>query len=308
MCGIYGYIGTPKDPIKAYKIMKALAIATEVRGIDSAGIAALNDTDMYHEKKTVPASEFYAKVDVQKVIKDGCFFFLGHNRWASMGAITEDNAHPFIGERFMFAHNGTVDRAKTLINALQLKTVGQTDSEALMVLAEKYGLNVLKKMYNLSIAAIDYKNRNGVMYFYRDRQKPMVMCDIRDVAGIVIFASTKEILEKGLQEFTATNYKYFLKRAVETKERELIRYEKNGDHEIINMKKVSIDIINAINATEKKAENKKQTKTVERVTASTFVPKTILIKGGARNVNADYKFSWEQRNDLPWWKCKEYRS
>jgi predicted glutamine amidotransferase len=262
MCGIYGYIGTPKRINETYRMMKAMAIATEVRGTHSAGIAGITKENLFCTKMTVPASEFYENVDVHSVIKNGAYFFIGHNRWASMGNITEENAHPFVGEKYLFAHNGTVPLAKNITDKLELQTDGDTDSESLMVLSEKFGLNALKEFNDLSIVAIDYRSKNEAIYFYRDWMKPMVICDLRDAAGIILFASTKEIIKKGIEEMTAINVRYFLNKTFETKIKTLYSYNKNGTCKISSLKKTNSELKATIKEIYK--EHKKETKNKRR--------------------------------------------
>ena len=185
MCGIYGYIGTPKNPAAVYGMLKILAVATEVRGIHSTGFVAVNDSDYYHERRLVRAAHFFREVDVESVIKKDCYFFLGHNRWASVGEILVENAHPFKGDKYFLAHNGTCHDAVRLMKMAGLKTKGTTDSEALLVLTEAFGRGALRRFSNLSVVMVDYMSAEENMLFYRDAYNPMCYCDLRDVLGVV---------------------------------------------------------------------------------------------------------------------------
>ena len=255
MCGIYGYIGTPKRPEEAYRMMKSMAIATEVRGIHSSGFAAINDENFFSKKLVVRATEFYKQIDVKHVIDNKTYLFVGHNRWASIGKISEENAHPFVGEKYLFVHNGTCPFAKVLANKLGLVSKGDTDSECLMNISEKYGFGSLRRFHDLSIVAIDYKNSSGHLYFYRDYLEPMVICDIRKWAGIILFASTKEIIKKGIEEMTVWNVKYFLDKSAPTIPGIIYRYNKFGNGKVVQeKKKLPTDIKEAMEQIKKEKE------------------------------------------------------
>ncbi len=203
MCGIYGYVGKPFNKEKLCMLMKNLAIATEVRGTDSTGVVATTRRKAYFSKAVEKASKFVQHGDFEKaIVTRGCRYFLGHNRAASCGGVTVPNAHPFKGEKFFLVHNGTSRVANQMCDERGLVREGQTDSEAILKLIEADGLksseDLLNKLTDFSIVLLDYKKRNGALYFFRNHMKPMYVADLRKWFGVRIFASTKEILERAI--------------------------------------------------------------------------------------------------------------
>ncbi len=78
---------------------------------------------------------------------------IGHVRLASCGGISHENTHPFSKENWVFAHNGTVSRIKSMqeFSLKYFTPEGETDSEyAFLYLLEKVkNLNELNSIFNL---------------------------------------------------------------------------------------------------------------------------------------------------------------
>ncbi len=136
MCGIIGYIGQ-KDakPI----IMDGLK-RMEYRGYDSAGLAILNGKSVKMHKKAGKL------VNLQNEITDKDLagsVGIGHIRWATHGAPTDENAHPHTdsAEEIYINHNGIIENYLTLKKALEEKGhefYSETDTEVLAHLIEEY--------------------------------------------------------------------------------------------------------------------------------------------------------------------------
>ena len=89
MCGIVGYVGKEQAaPILLDGLSKL-----EYRGYDSAGIAVRNDNDdvtvIKAKGKLLALAE---KTNDGKSVHGSCG--IGHTRWATHGAPSENNAHP----------------------------------------------------------------------------------------------------------------------------------------------------------------------------------------------------------------------
>lgn len=202
MCGIYGFAGQPNDPEAVTKLMKRLAIETETRGKDSSGFVALTENNYYFEKGPWPARDLADEDFFAEAIKEkGVFYFLGHNRAASIGKINIENSHPFEGDRYFLVHNGTVPLAKVVAKEGGIKTEGTTDSEAILKIIESFktlenALKFIKEIDDYSLVLID--KQADTMYFMRDTYKPMFFVDLRKQLGIRIFASTPGIIFKAL--------------------------------------------------------------------------------------------------------------
>jgi len=218
MCGIYGYIGTPKDPKKVYKLMRTLAIVSETRGVDGTGFFSLYDDEVIMEKTNSRAKTFVKKSEHMKdtIINKKANLFVGHNRMASVGSTDNiNNAHPILGDKLLMVHNGTDRETLEMVaeEGLIKKKNGETDSEAIMLLMEHKGVKeILPKIRNYSLVVFDYSN--GSLYFARDVLKPMFVYDLRKTLGVRIFASTRAIAESA---FKYCNIKFKEKKSFATK-------------------------------------------------------------------------------------------
>ena len=129
MCGIVGYVGKAEAPKALLEGLKRL----EYRGYDSAGMATLNGTGLAVRKAVGRIAELEKLVAEQPIHGQ---VGICHTRWATHGAVTQENAHPhFDGSgKLALVHNGVVENYLDL--RAQLERDGhffksQTDTEVL---------------------------------------------------------------------------------------------------------------------------------------------------------------------------------
>ena len=127
MCGIVGYVGNRSVSELLIEGLHRL----EYRGYDSAGIAVQHEGKFSVRKKSGRVRELAGLVQSNPV--EG-HVGIGHTRWATHGATTDDNSHPHLGGNGEVAivHNGVIENYDTLRK--QLTTMGyvfrsQTDTE-----------------------------------------------------------------------------------------------------------------------------------------------------------------------------------
>jgi glutamine---fructose-6-phosphate transaminase (isomerizing) len=141
MCGIVGYIGQkPAAPI----VSEGLARLANW-SYDSAGIAVIGSHRTLQVHKAagrvgdvvsgLPPT-FEGNGDLLGRSVRGPFVGIGHTRWATHGAPSDDNAHPHLSEdgRVAVVHNGIIDNAASLRAVLAAGGVAftsETDSEVL---------------------------------------------------------------------------------------------------------------------------------------------------------------------------------
>src|ERR1700757_1323609 len=129
MCGIIGYIGQAEaSPI----LMDGLR-RLEYRGYDSAGGALVANGAM-QIRKCAGRIGSLAQL-IQKEPPRGSVG-LGHTRWATHGAVTDENAHPHVDQsgKLALIHNGVIENFQLLRDQLlaqkhQFRT--ETDTEVL---------------------------------------------------------------------------------------------------------------------------------------------------------------------------------
>jgi len=137
MCGITGYIGDNKTTDILIDGLKRL----EYRGYDSCGIAvvdAKNELYLRRVSGRVDALDKLVAGDPAKGPKSG----VGHTRWATHGAPSEDNAHPHTDctGRVVVVHNGIIENYLDLKEKLQAgghKFKSETDTEVIAHLMEE---------------------------------------------------------------------------------------------------------------------------------------------------------------------------
>lgn len=128
MCGIVGYIGA-KD---ACPFLLSGLQRLEYRGYDSAGIATLRMSDGIRVTKVAGRVAELEKAVQQKSMSGT--LGIGHTRWATHGAATQENAHPHVGGNgiLTLAHNGVIENYESIKSELEAKGYifrSQTDSE-----------------------------------------------------------------------------------------------------------------------------------------------------------------------------------
>src|SRR5437868_5617872 len=134
MCGIVG-IANGEDAAPA--LLEALK-RLEYRGYDSAGIATLVDGHIARCRAAGKLGNLAAALAKHPLTgRTG----IGHTRWATHGAPTEDNAHPHATSRVALVHNGIIENFRELREELAAKGHrfdSETDTEVAVHLVTDY--------------------------------------------------------------------------------------------------------------------------------------------------------------------------
>ncbi|MBO4831519.1 MAG: glutamine--fructose-6-phosphate transaminase (isomerizing) [Oscillospiraceae bacterium] len=137
MCGIVGFTGAqPAAPILLDGLKKL-----EYRGYDSAGIAVMSEGGITVSKVTGRIANLCEKTNDGKEVPGSAG--VGHTRWATHGAPTEENAHPHLSNdgRFAVVHNGIIENYIALREELirdGYRFESETDTEVIVHLVEMY--------------------------------------------------------------------------------------------------------------------------------------------------------------------------
>ena len=157
MCGIIGALGPYPFTEKEKAIVKDMFYLDTVRGKDSSGCIIynhMNSDGAFVEKALGLPNSLEVKSEFSKKFDNPFNVFVGHNRKATSGAISSDNAHPFKKGSVIGVHNGTLHRGDIeRLGKLSLikdpKSV--TDTELLYDVLAIHGIKTVWK--NISGAA-----------------------------------------------------------------------------------------------------------------------------------------------------------
>lgn len=125
MCGIVGMIGTQPVAPLLVDALKRL----EYRGYDSAGVATLSNGQLDRRR----AEGKLANLENQLLLSplEG-EIGIGHTRWATHGAPTQNNAHPHFCDGIAVVHNGIIENFSEIRDQLAARGAEfstQTDTE-----------------------------------------------------------------------------------------------------------------------------------------------------------------------------------
>lgn len=138
MCGLVGMAGDITTP--GEKAFKMLLILDVLRGEHSTGMVSVpkwGDPTVKMAKQVGNPFELFDTRAYTDAMKGSHRVLIGHNRFATQGAINKRNAHPFEFETLVGAHNGTLTNKWKLPNANDF----QVDSENLYHAFEVQGVD-----------------------------------------------------------------------------------------------------------------------------------------------------------------------
>jgi glutamine---fructose-6-phosphate transaminase (isomerizing) len=137
VCGIIGYVGSRPAKDLLLRGLERL----EYRGYDSAGIALRENGGLDYVRAVGNLGNLKAAAGTNHSTSN---HGLGHTRWATHGAVTEQNAHPLTGcdeGRVAVVLNGIVENFRELKESLQADGhtfSSETDAEVVTHLVERH--------------------------------------------------------------------------------------------------------------------------------------------------------------------------
>lgn len=190
MCGIVGIIGLEdKIPDVLVDLFEQMLFHDTIRGPHSTGVFAdnLKDKMTYYHKAPVGGPEFLSDYwgGMRKSIDEGgSRWIIGHNRWATIGNVNEENAHPFVEGNIIMVHNGT------LSNHEEMKHEVEVDSHALCKEISDKGWEEAFNNAEGSWATVWTNFVDGSLHIMRNYQRPLGYAKITIAAkDYVVFAS-----------------------------------------------------------------------------------------------------------------------
>lgn len=191
MCGIVGYVGM--QPAAEF-VLEGLE-RLEYRGYDSAGIAVLADNEIRRCRSVGRIRELAAKVETVSMPGG---LGMGHTRWATHGAVTEDNCHPHTDGDGTIAlvQNGIVENYRPLKDALEADGIvfrSQTDTEVIAHLVSRYyreGEESLADAVRLALA--DLEGPSAIVVMSKNEPGQLVAGRLGHAGAVVIGLGEEE--------------------------------------------------------------------------------------------------------------------
>ena len=175
MCGLVGIFVKDNNKVLGkdhIDVFKQMLYADALRGFDSTGIMAIDDDGTTVLKDAKPAHQFLREIKDWKwtIQKRG---FIGHNRWATRGAINEANAHPFKEGAITLVHNGSLKEHR------HLKQV-DVDSHAICHSFDELGdIETLEKL-NGAYALVWHDKRADTLNITRNEERPLWLLETEE--------------------------------------------------------------------------------------------------------------------------------
>lgn len=213
MCGIVGYVGS--QAVVPFLLEGLYTL--EYRGYDSAGVAVIEGTELEVIKRSGEVASLERALN-ERSLRGSCG--IGHTRWATHGAPTEQNAHPhFDAEKTLaVVHNGIIENSYELRRELcdaGYRFLSETDTETIAHLLKMQYVNCgnleeafaktvqrLKGSYAIVAVHKDYPH----MLCVARKGSPLVVAPVQD--GIYLASDTLALARRAQRYMSLDNGQY----------------------------------------------------------------------------------------------------
>ena len=216
MCGLVGFISKKsmtdlsssytRTSVQETYIQTALFLDT-LRGRHSTGLFGKSllrkESSLEVIKKAISAPDFLDLKQVKEMVEyaGSYWFMVGHNRYATVGGITNVNAHPFTHGNITLAHNGTLPKDHGLDGNFEV------DSECIAYTMAKYGEKETLERIIGAYALMWYNEEDDSFNVARNSERPMHFAYIKD-GQMLAFASEGWMVRGSLERAGYTDKDY----------------------------------------------------------------------------------------------------
>jgi len=194
MCGLLGFINAEKDKLASpERLFSDMLFIGTRRGSHGTGAVVVTQDKLLTHKSSIWGPDFVGTKTYQTVIgknlKDAVLAF-GHNRHATRGTISDENAHPFQHKHITLAHNGHIQNAWWLLpNGVSHDVDSFAACWAIAEKGEKEALESLRGAFALTW----YNSKDGTFNIARNEERELAVMYAADSDGkplnIMLFMS-----------------------------------------------------------------------------------------------------------------------
>jgi len=194
ICGIVGMVSgfTNGFSHQEASLCQDMLFLDTLRGLDSTGVFSVdkNNTVLVH-KAALNGLDFVCTNEF-KSFKAGLIskgkFFVGHNRAATRGSVSDKNAHPFVvNDNIILVQNGTYKGSHHHHKNTDV------DTEAIAhVIAENEDVSTALKKINAAYALVWYNRDKQTLNIIRNTERPLFVAYPK--TGGVVWASEAETI------------------------------------------------------------------------------------------------------------------
>ena len=186
MCGIVGYVGHQD----AVPILIEGLHRLEYRGYDSSGLALHRKGELVVHKRRGKVREMESSLPKRFSGLNG----IGHTRWATHGAPSDENAHPHTDSsgRVAVVHNGIIENAHELRSRLEAEGVAfasETDTEVLAQLIARVETDSLQEAVRIALKSVTGTYGLAVI----DARHPQQIVAARNGSPVILGVGEKEM-------------------------------------------------------------------------------------------------------------------
>lgn len=153
--------------------MRTLLIVDSLRGEDSTGVATIRkwNAEVTVAKQVGDPFQLFDHKSFDKAFIGIQRAIIGHNRYATMGGVSRQTAHPFENSSVVGAHNGTL-RTKHLLADAKNFTV---DSENIYHHIDKHGLHDALQFMDGAWALVWWDKKRESINFLRNKERTLYL-------------------------------------------------------------------------------------------------------------------------------------